>query len=732
MKFLRRLMLVLLTVALLFGAGRFFWHYARSYSARLDGEWVRALGGDESTDFDGTGLPLSRGRLLEIYNITERLGRFWYVRLAVEMLDFRGLTLAAATSSGEETLLFNAVKEKHLFPYGKTVTLEFIKTDENLRFVVEGSIYLQSKIGDVRVERLAIQPRKSSLRALDMQLYSVDENGREVLVKSGLYQRAPYGLWIQIVLTVLGLLVCGVVLSLELWPARRLRVRREAVVSSWLWTTAPIALAAGLLAGQGELVHFLKSLTVLWIFFRLRFWLLETGAFDATRTAKWRIVPFVLGLPMIALAVFRGAGSTGNAAIAGVATMIFVGGGLVLYARAMQMPAKQAMAVVGPAFVFLILSGLFVISDKPDSLGSLVLFLPLGGLFLTLPLSANRYRLRWYGAFMLGALVLLFFLSELGLRQGQAAAYLQPMGIGRDYQVDEDLFWAPKGLFSYGDDFTYRDHYRVTRIAFRGHEDATVEKPDGVERILVMGGSNVWGDGQPSNETTFVGQLEKRLRERGSDVQVLNGGVKGYNAFQVMVLLTKYALSYQPDLVVLVLMRNDINMPYGLYTYRELLQASDNDPRQVTRRMQSVFRYSLIYNGLTRLVLGLRDRTQRRWYDASAWKSVNPDEDFAANVTDMIHACRRAGAKVALVTEFVGEAFVYDVGQKRVEELHQAMHRVAKKEGVPILDAYKSFNETNDPLSWMLPEDPVHFNAVGHVEMAKMLEHFLISQGLVK
>tara|TARA_B100001964_G_scaffold102168_1_gene114271 strand:- start:41 stop:1162 length:1122 start_codon:yes stop_codon:yes gene_type:complete len=97
-------------------------------------------------------------------------------------------------------------------------------------------------------------------------------------------------------------------------------------------------------------------------------------------------------------------------------------------------------------------------------------------------------------------------------------------------------------------------HLETNHLGFRG-PDWELEKPAGVFRIALIGDSHAFGYGVHETEAVAQ-QLQKRLAER-CQCEVLNFAVPGYNSHQELAVLEQYALSYQPDLVILQVTSND-------------------------------------------------------------------------------------------------------------------------------------------------------------------------------
>jgi hypothetical protein len=88
--------------------------------------------------------------------------------------------------------------------------------------------------------------------------------------------------------------------------------------------------------------------------------------------------------------------------------------------------------------------------------------------------------------------------------------------------------------------------------------DHTIEKPQGVYRIAVIGDSYVEAIQLPLRHAYFK-VLENELQSKGYTVEVLAFGVGGFGTLQEYYLLRDYAFKYKPDLVVLsFLTYNDV------------------------------------------------------------------------------------------------------------------------------------------------------------------------------
>jgi lysophospholipase L1-like esterase len=101
---------------------------------------------------------------------------------------------------------------------------------------------------------------------------------------------------------------------------------------------------------------------------------------------------------------------------------------------------------------------------------------------------------------------------------------------------------------------------KVSTNSFGMRDDEfPLEKPDGNIRILVIGDSFTFGLGVDQS-TCYSEQLEQILNRQESEFiySVLNGGVGGYNTEQEMKWLKEKGLAFEPDVVIVGFVLNDV------------------------------------------------------------------------------------------------------------------------------------------------------------------------------
>jgi lysophospholipase L1-like esterase len=105
---------------------------------------------------------------------------------------------------------------------------------------------------------------------------------------------------------------------------------------------------------------------------------------------------------------------------------------------------------------------------------------------------------------------------------------------------------------------------RPVSTSVDGFRDRTysLEKPDGVVRIVGLGDSVMFGWGVGDGED-YLALLEARLEKEalGARFEVINTAVPGYNGVMELATLEEKGLRYAPDLVIVGFCGNDLGLP---------------------------------------------------------------------------------------------------------------------------------------------------------------------------
>ncbi|MCH7885305.1 MAG: SGNH/GDSL hydrolase family protein [Planctomycetes bacterium] len=128
--------------------------------------------------------------------------------------------------------------------------------------------------------------------------------------------------------------------------------------------------------------------------------------------------------------------------------------------------------------------------------------------------------------------------------------------------------------------------YRTNSAGFRDREH-TLEKPAGVFRIVAVGDSFSWGAGAAFEETYLV-RLEALLNRRSHghpEVEIIKAGQPRYFPEMERHLLEHYGMAYEPDLVLVTFLPNDVvDTVKGV----EALRPSRREGYLLSRRSQAL------------------------------------------------------------------------------------------------------------------------------------------------
>lgn len=149
------------------------------------------------------------------------------------------------------------------------------------------------------------------------------------------------------------------------------------------------------------------------------------------------------------------------------------------------------------------------------------------------------------------------------------------------------------------------------------------QKSAGTTRILVLGDSFTFGWGVGEKET-WPALLEKKMREEGKSVEVVNAAAPGMTVDSETLACRIYKTWFKPDMIVL-----------GVYVTDDLYQIAAEDELNRNLLAQAHFRWPLL-SRLTKPVL------------MKSWHEGNPGETKVSSREWR----RRAGANLSLFPEF--------------------------------------------------------------------------------
>jgi hypothetical protein len=203
---------------------------------------------------------------------------------------------------------------------------------------------------------------------------------------------------------------------------------------------------------------------------------------------------------------------------------------------------------------------------------------------------------QWTGniyTFLISAL-LIVGLTELGLR------IFQPWGIEFFHTLPyhmQGMTDHPQLGYVHPKSVSYYLGSKLVKLNSRGLRDEEIDytKEPNEKRILILGDSVTFGWGVSQGET-FSDHMEPLLRaETGTKWQVINAGVNGYNTQQEATYLRIEGIKYQPDIVIVVYVGNDVDkmLDPNITTWRRYPTWPDSFPQALERIRSLSYLYQL-------------------------------------------------------------------------------------------------------------------------------------------
>ena len=114
----------------------------------------------------------------------------------------------------------------------------------------------------------------------------------------------------------------------------------------------------------------------------------------------------------------------------------------------------------------------------------------------------------------------------------------------------------------------------INSEGFRGSEFSTIKEQNDF-RIIMLGGSTMFGTGATSDDTTIPGYLQSFFDESQLDnkIEVINAGIQGADSNTELKLIENKLLQFSPDLVLIYDGWNDLR---SNHTPTKLLKNWDN------------------------------------------------------------------------------------------------------------------------------------------------------------
>ena len=188
------------------------------------------------------------------------------------------------------------------------------------------------------------------------------------------------------------------------------------------------------------------------------------------------------------------------------------------------------------------------------------------------------------------------------------------------------------------------------------------QKPKNEIRIVVMGGSFIFGDQTPISwedieneyDGNWILKTEKKLHQKGyKNVRIINAGIPGHTSFDSFGRLYSEIHLFNPDYVIFCHGWNDIEYFSEVKPSNSLLRQMNPTRVQTREEIFDILEISQIYLRIKRhfQFKGLGVEGVKHQSQEGLTISPYAVEQFKLNVDLFVHTCKLIGAKPILLTQ---------------------------------------------------------------------------------
>lgn len=360
-------------------------------------------------------------------------------------------------------------------------------------------------------------------------------------------------------------------------------------------------------------------------------------------------------------------------------------------------------------------------------------------------------RVTQAGVLLALSILVPLIILEIGLRIWFTNWGTEEERVSYVYSWDEitRTSWRVRGVpyINYGLSPTFPGH---NSLGYRG-EEIQIPKPEGVFRIVAVGGSTTYGSLIENDQETYPAQLQSILRETHgyTNVEVVNAGVPSYTTWEILVNFEFRVLDLEPDIVIFYEAVNDLGPRAVPPEYYAGLRPTagiwtDADPGLSPSVLQ---RYLAINLHLIRDPRDLEARTVPQYPELKCCENV-PHEElarriqanrpiyFERNLQSLIAIAKANEVRVMLSTWAYFPDPVNDTGlnlmtldyrQEAIAEHNAITTGLAAEMSTGFYDLAANFPYDADLWYW----DGVHMTPMGTHEQASQYAAFLVENGLI-
>jgi len=306
---------------------------------------------------------------------------------------------------------------------------------------------------------------------------------------------------------------------------------------------------------------------------------------------------------------------------------------------------------------------------------------------------------------------------------------------------DKDLDWK---LRPNADDEWGNVRVKINSKGLVGPELDYSKRP-GIKRILYLGDSVTFGYRMKRYNLSFPYHMEYILEHKlNYEIETVNASVGGYSPWQEYIVLSTEGIKYDPDLVVVSFVLNDVTAKLGLLRFGGTGEGFQLD-HSVTGTIDRLAEVSGIFYFAKRISARIRfgsniqqGARQREAMDVAdvVYNPTHEDIQEAWQVTlqDLGNIFDYAKEKdLPIVLAIFPFSFqFYDVENRSTPQ--RILRKFAADNNVPVIDLLPILfrrlkTEGAKPESYFM--DPKHLSERGHEVVAEVLADFILSEKLL-
>ncbi len=272
----------------------------------------------------------------------------------------------------------------------------------------------------------------------------------------------------------------------------------------------------------------------------------------------------------------------------------------------------------------------------------------------------------------------------------------------------------PRGTF--GPDATVAHTFNSAGWRDQEHSE---RKPRNVFRILGLGDSYLFGQGI-RQEDICLNVLGETLQEDDTrTIECINTGVSGFNTSNQRDLLMARGFGYDPDLVVVFFVLNDVESNRNRSARRvEFFR----DYTTIYQQKDTLSHYSNLWSwARQRVILAMRASEYTQECVAGFAQDSGKWQQCRSALANIWWECkqRNVGMLVAIFPFFVDLD-----GDYPFQEIHDRVRLFCEETGIDVIDLRNAYRDYNGPELWVHPTDQ-HPNEKAHEIAAEAIAEYL-------